>query len=376
MTGSTLLGCLAGIVLALDGLHFVQSRIAMLDVFLVLGTTAAFACLRRRPRPAAGPARRRRPRPRSRGWGPRLGLRPWRLAAGVCLGAALGDQVERAVLRRGARAARARLGGRRAPHRRHPRALPGHAAALGRCRSPSPSSSSRSRSTCCRGPGWFLSDLGYDRSWAVDQPTRFGFLPDALRSLWHYHQGMYDVPQRAVEPAPVPVAPRRVAAAGPPGLVLLPARADLRRRTAAPPSRAAARCWRSATRRCGGAPCRSCSRCCGCGPPSATGGPARCSRSCSPRSSRGCATTCASARCSCSTRCPRCRSWRWPPRWSAAGCSAARTRRRRAGAGGRGVVGVWLALVVVCFAFFYPVLAAQTIPLADWQDRMWLPSWV
>ena len=56
MTGSTTLGCLAGLLLTLDGLHFVQSRIAMLDVFLVLWTTAAAACSRgwgRRPRTAS-----------------------------------------------------------------------------------------------------------------------------------------------------------------------------------------------------------------------------------------------------------------------------------------------------------------------------------
>ena len=40
MTGSTVLGCLAGLLLTFDGLHVVQSRIAMLDVFLVLWTTA------------------------------------------------------------------------------------------------------------------------------------------------------------------------------------------------------------------------------------------------------------------------------------------------------------------------------------------------
>ena len=55
------------------------------------------------------------------------------------------------------------------------------------------------------------------------------------------------------------------------------------------------------------------------------------------------------------------------------GGRGASTRRRRWGAG---AVGVWLALVVGCFAYFYPVLAAQTIPLSEWQERIWFSSWV
>ncbi|HEV2889193.1 MAG TPA: phospholipid carrier-dependent glycosyltransferase [Frankiaceae bacterium] len=86
---STLLGCFAGMLLALDGLHFVQSRMAMLDVFLMFFVVAAAACLvadrdwgRRRLSERLGedlsfP-------------GPSLGLRPWRVATGVMLGAAIG----------------------------------------------------------------------------------------------------------------------------------------------------------------------------------------------------------------------------------------------------------------------------------------------
>jgi dolichyl-phosphate-mannose--protein O-mannosyl transferase len=45
MTGSTALGCAAGLLLALDGVWLVSSRTAMLDVFLLLWTLAAFGCL-------------------------------------------------------------------------------------------------------------------------------------------------------------------------------------------------------------------------------------------------------------------------------------------------------------------------------------------
>ncbi|MEV0614897.1 phospholipid carrier-dependent glycosyltransferase [Nonomuraea sp. NPDC050404] len=90
MTRSTLLGCLAGTLLALDGLHLVLSRTALLDIFLMFWVLAGFACL---------VADRDWARGRLAGWydasvsarterGPRLGWRPWRLAAGLCLGAA------------------------------------------------------------------------------------------------------------------------------------------------------------------------------------------------------------------------------------------------------------------------------------------------
>ncbi|MFB9529176.1 dolichyl-phosphate-mannose--protein mannosyltransferase [Nonomuraea roseola] len=88
MTRSTMLGCLAGLLLAMDGLHFVLSRNALLDIFLMFWVLAAFACL---------VVDRDQARQRLSDWyerslptptGPGLGLRPWRLAAGVCLGAA------------------------------------------------------------------------------------------------------------------------------------------------------------------------------------------------------------------------------------------------------------------------------------------------
>lgn len=88
---STLLGCLAGALLTLDGLHFVQSRMAMLDIFLMFFVLAAAACL-----VADRDWGRRRLQQRLAGDrstpGPRIGFRPWRLAAGVMLGCALGTK--------------------------------------------------------------------------------------------------------------------------------------------------------------------------------------------------------------------------------------------------------------------------------------------
>jgi dolichyl-phosphate-mannose-protein mannosyltransferase len=45
MTRSTLLGCVAGLLMALDGLEFVLSRTAILDIFVMFWVLAAFGCL-------------------------------------------------------------------------------------------------------------------------------------------------------------------------------------------------------------------------------------------------------------------------------------------------------------------------------------------
>jgi dolichyl-phosphate-mannose--protein O-mannosyl transferase len=35
--------------------------------------------------------------------------------------------------------------------------------------------------------GWFISSRGWDRHWAEKHPTSFSFIPDSIRSFWHYH---------------------------------------------------------------------------------------------------------------------------------------------------------------------------------------------
>jgi dolichyl-phosphate-mannose--protein O-mannosyl transferase len=41
------------------------------------------------------------------------------------------------------------------------------------------------------------------------------------------------------------------------------------------------------------------------------------------------------------------------------------------------VVGVYLVLVVLCFAYFHPIFVGQLIPYESWQSRMWLGSrWI
>ena len=95
ITRSNLLGCIAGLLLTLDGLAIVLSRTALLDgilMFFVLGAFGALVIDRDRSRARLADwaesrdgdsAPDARPSP-----GPRLGLRPWRLTAGLLLGLA------------------------------------------------------------------------------------------------------------------------------------------------------------------------------------------------------------------------------------------------------------------------------------------------
>lgn len=95
---STLLGCLAGLLLALDGVHLVLSRTGILDVYLAFFAVAAFGAVvldreRARARLAARAAPAIAASPDAMlpdPWGPRLGVRWWLVAAGVLCGAGMG----------------------------------------------------------------------------------------------------------------------------------------------------------------------------------------------------------------------------------------------------------------------------------------------
>ena len=58
--------------------------------------------------------------------------------------------------------------------------------------------------------------------------------------------------------------------------------------------------------------------------------------------------------------------------WAVGGPEAPLARRRLAW----GATAAYVGLVAVNFAWLYPVLAAQTLPYADWLDRMWFSSWI
>ena len=96
LTGSTLLGCVAGVLVCFDGLHFVLSRLALLDIFVALFMLCGVACLvvdrdwfrARMARLAPGPVLD------AGGFGPvrALLVRPWLLLAGVSFGLAVGTK--------------------------------------------------------------------------------------------------------------------------------------------------------------------------------------------------------------------------------------------------------------------------------------------
>lgn len=96
LTGSTLLGCTAGLLLSLDGLQFVLSRLALLDIFLALFMLLGVTCMvadrdwyrARLARLLTDPV------VDTASWGPVRGLlvRPWLLTSGVFWGLAVGTK--------------------------------------------------------------------------------------------------------------------------------------------------------------------------------------------------------------------------------------------------------------------------------------------
>jgi len=93
MTRSTLLGCVAGLLMSLDGLELVLSRTAILDIFVMFWVLAAFGLIvidrdRTRAKLTAAAARACGQGSEDDEAGPKLGVRWLLVGAGVCLGAA------------------------------------------------------------------------------------------------------------------------------------------------------------------------------------------------------------------------------------------------------------------------------------------------
>ncbi|BAJ28248.1 putative O-mannosyltransferase [Kitasatospora setae KM-6054] len=197
---STLIGCVAGLLLAVDGLQFVMSRVGLLDgvsAFLVLGAFGALLVDRDRTRDLLRAARAEGGLAADRIG---LGLRPWRLAAGVLLGAACAVKWTGAPVllvltvlvllwdQAGRRAAGARRA-RRSTLRRDlwPAVLSMPVAALA--------------AYLLSWTGWLATSGGYGRHWADDRAglspdsvlgiplpqVSMSWVPAPLRSLWHYH---------------------------------------------------------------------------------------------------------------------------------------------------------------------------------------------
>ncbi|MDX2546452.1 dolichyl-phosphate-mannose--protein mannosyltransferase [Streptomyces sp. WI04-05B] len=195
---STLLGCLAGALMAVDGLHYVMSRTALLDLVVMFFVLAAFASLlidrdhaRARLAAALPVDEDGRVRPDAHtGDHAGTGVRPWRAAAGLFLGLAASTKwnglyflVLFVVL-----TLLWDVGSRRVAGARHP-----YRAVLRR---------DLGRSVLTVVPvavmaylatwtGWFLSDDGYGRHWADGRGGVWSWIPAPLRSLWHYESGVY-----------------------------------------------------------------------------------------------------------------------------------------------------------------------------------------
>ena len=278
--GSSLLGTVAALVLAFEGHHFVHSRTGLLDLILMFWAFAAFcfllidrdqsrkilarkvAGLDRAGLTALGP------------WGPSTGWRPWRLAAGVCLGLACGTKWSGAyfLVVFGLMTVLWDMGARRAVGitrwktawlvKDTPLALlwmVGTTVVV----------------YCLSWWGWFATEIGYNRHWADTHPADpgWGWVPDSVRSWWNYHAQILEFHTHLTSDHPYKTNPWSWLIQGRPTSFFYegPNRASRAVSSRAAPRRSP----RSGRRRSGGAPPSRCSSCSSCGRCAATGGPAR-----------------------------------------------------------------------------------------------------
>jgi len=192
---STLIGGLAGILLTFDGLEFVMSRTALLDIFVAFFVVAAVACLvadrewfRNR---LARYLEQREISDLAGRFGPALIVRPWRIAAGVCFGLALGSKWNAlyplaafALLSLAWDVGARRLAGA------------GARAKLAIVRDGIPAFLSLVVVSLfvyvATWSGWLLTSGGYDRDWGAQHPENLivQWLGKPLASLLHYQ---YDI---------------------------------------------------------------------------------------------------------------------------------------------------------------------------------------
>ncbi len=193
--GSTLLGGVAGLLLAVDGHHIVHSRTSLLDIFLSFWVLVAFAFLvadrfASRERLADLVARGRHGGTLSP-YGPWLGWRPFRLLAGISLGAACATKWSGLYVlaafglltvlwdldaRRTAGVRRWVLGGLLRDSWAAFLSLVPVAVVT----------------YLVSWTGWFLADDSYNRNWAAENPDEaVSWLPQSLASLWQYHRSAY-----------------------------------------------------------------------------------------------------------------------------------------------------------------------------------------
>jgi dolichyl-phosphate-mannose--protein O-mannosyl transferase len=201
LTRSTLIGAIAGFLLAIDGMAIALSRTALLDGVLMLWVLAAFGFLlldrdRTRGRFATQVLRfsddHTALRTLGAGIGPGTGLRPWRWAAGFALGMACGVKWSGIwfVVAFGIMTVVWDYGMRRLIGVRTPQAVAG--AALEGVLAFVAMVGTAFVVYLASWSGWLLTDGGYDRNWAATNPasTLWAWVPASLRSLLHYHSEM------------------------------------------------------------------------------------------------------------------------------------------------------------------------------------------
>jgi dolichyl-phosphate-mannose-protein mannosyltransferase len=200
MTRSDLIGAIAGLLLALDGIHIVLSRTGLLDMVLTTFVLAGFGALvldRDRTRRRLAILGESSPRPWAEiavGLGPRLGLRPWRLLSIALLSLAVSVKWSAlwfiaifmllslfwdVSIRRTIGVSRPWLA---TLQRSAPIVL---ATSLGLL----------AFIYLLSWTGWLLSSTGWGRNWANEQEP--SIIPNAFRSLIDYHrQATHDPPNK------------------------------------------------------------------------------------------------------------------------------------------------------------------------------------
>lgn len=196
---STLLGCLAGLLLAVDGAHLVLSRTGILDVFVAFFAVAAFGAVVAdrewsRARLAGRAAAQIAVSPDGRltdPWGPRLGMRWWLVAAGVLCGLGMGVKwsaiyvlaVLGVLVVAWDLAARRAVGARLWVGAGILRDGPAAFAAL------VPVAAVTYVATWA---SWFARPGAYLRQWAAENPdAQPAWLPDSLASWWEFHRQVW-----------------------------------------------------------------------------------------------------------------------------------------------------------------------------------------
>ena len=196
MFQSTILGAAAGLLFAVDGHAIVQSRTSLLDIFVMFFALLSFGALildrddgRRRlgAKLSSRTGADGRVRAKELLYGPWLGIRWWRLAAGVTLGLCIGTKWSGLFFLAafGLLSVIWDINARRIAGIKYWVVGAIWKDGIVAFISMVPVAAATYLATWT---GWFMSKDAYDRNWGPENPsTTWGWIPESLRSLWHYH---------------------------------------------------------------------------------------------------------------------------------------------------------------------------------------------